>query len=320
MTDASPRCETVLIVIPVRNRPRLVLKTLDTLLAQTHPPDELVVVDDGSTDDDETAQSVEAWIRDRAPSFAARVVRQAHGGLSAARNTGFAAGRRTDWVSFLDSDDLWPPDLLARCLAAAERSPGAVAVTADQRFVDGTKGDVRFQDASGMAEEPANWLLRNEPCLCSCTLFRSELVHAQGGFDERLFTGEDIQLLFPLTLEGPWLHAPGEPVVYQRDTPGGEDANNSQRFSDRFRRWARIYDAHLARPDLRATVDPTLRKERLWYFWYEAGEELFVARNRKEARGCFARALRYKPRHRKTWSRWAKCFTPYRDRKRVSLP
>ena len=93
MTDAVLRPETVLVVIPVRNRPRLVLKTLDTLLAQTHAPDELVVVDDGSTDADETAQSIEAWIRDRSPPFPARVLRQEHGGLSAARNTGFAAGR-----------------------------------------------------------------------------------------------------------------------------------------------------------------------------------------------------------------------------------
>ena len=319
MTDASNRSESVLVVIPVRNRPRLVLKTLDTLLGQTRPPDELVVVDDGSTDDDETARSVEAWIRDRSPPFPASVVRQAHGGLSSARNTGFAAGRRSDWVSFLDSDDLWPPDLLARCLEAAARSPGAVAVTADQRFVDGTTGDVELQDASGLEDEPANWMLRNEPCLCSCTLFRADAVRAQGGFDEKLFTGEDLQLIFPLTLEGPWVHAPGEPVVYQRDTPGGEDANNSRRFEDRFRRWARIYDALLARSDLRVTVDPALRRKRLWYFWYEAGEELFVARNRKEARGCFARALRYQPLHRKTWSRLAKCFTRYRGKKTVTL-
>ena len=316
MTQTTARPDTVLVVVPVRNRPRLVVRTLDTVLAQTRPPDELVVVDDGSTDGDETPRSVAAWIRDRSPSFPARLVRQAHRGLSAARNAGIASGRPADWVGLLDSDDLWPPDLLARCLAASRRAPGAVAVSADQRFVEGAAGEARDQHAASLEDAPGEWLLSNEPCLCSCSLLRADRVRALGGFDETLRTGEDIQVLLPLTLAGPWLHAPGDPVVYQRGTSDDEDMNNSRRYADRFRRWARIYDALLARPDLRATIDPKLRADRLGYYWFTAGEELFVAHNRGEARGCFARSLRYRPFHRKTWSRWAKCFMPYHAKKK----
>lgn len=312
MSDGSPPRETVLVVIPVRNRPRLVRETLDGVLAQTHGPDEVVVVDDGSSDGGATPRSVEAWIREHEPPFPVQLVRREHRGPAAARNAGVRVGRRTDWLCYLDSDDLWPSDFLARCLAASASAPGAIAVTADQRIVDGATGEVSEQDASGLQTAPGNWLLEHEPCLFSCTLFRAALVRARGGLDERLPTGEDLDLVLPLTLEGPWLHAPGSPVVLQRNPDGEEEGSASRRTDDRFLHWARIYDALLARPALRTSVDPALRAERLWDVWYQAGEHRFVAHRRAAARGCFARALRYRPLHRKTWSRWAKCFVPYR--------
>lgn len=309
MTDERRRQGSVLVVTPVRNRSRLVVRTLDTLLAQTHAPDELVVVDDGSTDDGATPQAIERWVCDRTPPFPVSVVQRAHGGPAAARNTGLAAGRPMSWVAFLDSDDLWPPDFLARCLAAVEDVPDAVAVSTDQRFVTGPEREVVQQDASGLTTEPANWLIRNEPCLFSCSLLRRDVVDALGGLDEDLQTGEDMKLLLPMTLEGPWVHAPGAPVVYQRDGADGEETNSSRMHADRFRRWAQLYDELLARPELRATVDPALRSDRLWWYWFEAGEELYYAHRREEARPCYARAIRYRPRHLKLWRRWLKCFT-----------
>jgi len=297
---------TVLVVIPVRNRPRLVREALESVRAQTRAPDEVVVVDDGSTDG-ATPEAVETWIAQREPPFPARLLRREHRGISAARNAGLAAGRHTRWAAFLDSDDLWPPDFLARCLAAAARDADAVVVTADQRLEDGATGEVRHQEASSLEARPLDWLLSNEPCLCSASLLRADRLRARGGFDESLLTGEDVDVLLPLAAEGPWLHAPGAPVVYRRGTADAGDVNNSRRFDDRFRRWARIYDAWLARPGLRKAVDPGLRRARLWWYWFEAGEELFHKHRRREARPCFARALRYDPLDRKTWSRWSKC-------------
>lgn len=92
------------IIVPVRDRARLVLRALDSAAAQSYRPLELVVVDDGSTDD--TVDAVESWARERPRrDLRTRVIRQAAAGACAARNRGLDECRG-EFVQFLDSDDL----------------------------------------------------------------------------------------------------------------------------------------------------------------------------------------------------------------------
>ncbi len=102
----------VSVVMPVRNRAAVVEGALASLLEQTLERWELVVVDDGSTDD--TVAVLEAWAsRDQR----IRVVRQEWGGVSAARNTGLAHAA-SPYVAFLDSDNTWRPDFLRLAVAS----------------------------------------------------------------------------------------------------------------------------------------------------------------------------------------------------------
>jgi len=100
MMDASQR---ISVIVPVFNGERYIRDALDSIFEQEYSPLEVVVVDDGSTDNLATVLSVEF------PSL--RYHYQKHGGLSAARNAGIrlASGR---WIGFLDADDLWAPGKL----------------------------------------------------------------------------------------------------------------------------------------------------------------------------------------------------------------
>lgn len=104
----------VSVVVPVYNGARYLGETLASALAQTHPPAEVIVVDDGSEDDSAAV----------AHSFSPQVtlIRQAHAGAGAARNQG-AARATGEWLAFLDADDLWIVDKLARQLVAAHNAP-----------------------------------------------------------------------------------------------------------------------------------------------------------------------------------------------------
>ena len=102
----------VSVVIPTYNRADLIGRTIASVLAQSLPPDEVIVVDDGSTDD------TEAVVATFGPRV--RYVRQDNAGVSVARNrgAGLAGGR---WIAFMDSDDLWSPRKLELQLGVMER-------------------------------------------------------------------------------------------------------------------------------------------------------------------------------------------------------
>jgi glycosyltransferase involved in cell wall biosynthesis len=100
--------------MPAYNAARFIRAALDSIFAQTHPPFEVVVVDDGSTDD--TCDVVRGY-RERV-----RVVEIAHGGYPGARDAAIAAARG-EFIAFLDADDMWPKDKTARQLGVFRERP-----------------------------------------------------------------------------------------------------------------------------------------------------------------------------------------------------
>jgi len=102
------------VIIPVYNGERYLTEALESVLAQTHPPEDIIVIDDGSTDS--SAQIV--------ARFSPRVQYhwQSNAGAGAARNRGVAVARG-NFLAFLDADDLWVEDKLARQCAAFASNP-----------------------------------------------------------------------------------------------------------------------------------------------------------------------------------------------------
>ena len=102
----------VSVILPVYNRAGWVARAVESVLAQTHRPVELLVVDDGSTDD--TRRVIEGF------GSRLRLLEQSHAGAEAARNLGLAHARG-EFVAFIDSDDVWYEDRLSRQLPLFKR-------------------------------------------------------------------------------------------------------------------------------------------------------------------------------------------------------
>jgi glycosyltransferase involved in cell wall biosynthesis len=111
---------TVAVIVPTYNRADLIGATLRSVLAQSHPPSEVIVIDDGSADDTEAAVA--------AFGTAVRYIRQPNAGVSAARNHG-AQLATAEMLAFVDSDDLWQPRKLEAQLSAIERTGAQWSIT-----------------------------------------------------------------------------------------------------------------------------------------------------------------------------------------------
>lgn len=117
---------TFSVIIPNYNNAATLGRAIDSVLAQTRAAHEIIVIDDGSSDD---SPAVAARYGDRI-----RYVRQANGGVSAARNAGAALASGT-WLAFLDADDIFLPERLALHADWIERDPTLDFLLADQNFV-----------------------------------------------------------------------------------------------------------------------------------------------------------------------------------------
>lgn len=178
---------TVSVVIPAYNRQAYIADTIESVLAQTVPDVELIVVDDGSTDD--TLAIVSRY------GDAVRCIRQQNLGAAAARNRG-AREATGQFIAFLDSDDQWNPNFLSTMLVAATRHPQAAALYAFAQMID-ANGKLLLQKTHHVVYDPDDLyavLLRANFLLPSTMLFRRAALIEVGLFDVSLRRLQDWDL------------------------------------------------------------------------------------------------------------------------------
>jgi glycosyltransferase involved in cell wall biosynthesis len=176
---AAVTAPDVTVIIPTRNRARFLAGCLEATLAQEDVELEVIVVDDGSTDD-----TVEVLAR--VPDQRLRVIslRQG-GGVAKARNRAIAEARGA-WVAFLDDDDVWAPRKLRWQLDEALANDSGFVYGASV-VVDEQGTIIRYRGAPDPGELLRALLVRNViPGGCSNVMARTDLVRAVGGFDEAL--------------------------------------------------------------------------------------------------------------------------------------
>ena len=200
------------IVIPTYNRADTVVAAVESVLAQSYPRLEVIIVDDGSVDG--TAEAIQSLIRradsgsDETPEI--RYLYQANMGQSHARNTGIAAAHG-EWIGFLDSDDCWLPDKIEWQVRAINQFKSTCgACVSDTRLVNKSGGlDIcAFRLAKKRYEEPMGTLPDATVDIANLSdgfwiqalIVRNDLAKQIGGFDVDIHFMEDHDFLFRLSL------------------------------------------------------------------------------------------------------------------------
>jgi len=245
-------------LIATYNRAHMVTEAIDSVLAQTYPNFEVIVVDDGSEDD---TQSV---IKDR---YGDRVIYiyQQNRGLPGARNTSIHAARGK-YIAFQDDDDIWLPTKLDRQVRALEQNPEcAVAYCACLEATPNGKPTRKLYKSTGKGRTGDIFALQ----LCHnviahpSAIVRMSCLSEVGLFDEELLTGEDTDIFLRLTLRYPAVYI-REPLMLVRQHP--------TRKTDTDRRMGWNFEAHVRTmtklldllPPERERLRPLITRSLLW--------------------------------------------------------
>lgn len=212
------RAPVVSVVVPAYNAAWCVRRAIDSVLKQTFRDFELLVIDDGSTDD--TADVLATF------GGAVRVVRQHNQGLSSARNAGIRAARG-EFVAFLDADDWWLPGKLERQVSLLRAKPavGFVSTAARVEDLDGRFLNLWPCTACSDAFLPRLFGANGDVAGSgSAVMARRRLFDEVGGFDECLRSLEDVDMWMRLAAVTAYACV-DEPMVVILKRPGSMSRN-----------------------------------------------------------------------------------------------
>ena len=182
------------VVIPSYNRRPTLTRALQSVFDQTSAVDEVILVDDGSTDGSND------MVEQQFPRV--KIIRQANRGVSAARNRGIAAAQ-FDWIALLDSDDSWMPHKIEQVREAWQQQPGYVLYHSDEIWI---RNGIRV-NPKHKHRKSGGWIFENCLPLCaispSASVISKSALQSVGMFDENLPACEDYDLWLRLCHQYP---------------------------------------------------------------------------------------------------------------------
>ncbi len=215
---------SISVIIPTYNRIETLPRAIESVLVQTHLANELIIVDDGSTD------GTAVWIAEHYPQI--KLIVQQNSGVSAARNHGIEAAS-SEWIALLDSDDEWLPEKLQKQRGLLVSEPELKLVHSDEIWI---RNGVRVNQMKKHSKK-GGWIFQD--CLPLCAISPSAvMIHRSifddvGLFDESLPACEDYDLWLRITSVYPVLYC-DEPLIQKY---GGHEDQLSRKYwgMDRFR-------------------------------------------------------------------------------------
>jgi len=274
----------VSVIIPTYNRSHLIRDAVGSVLSQTYRDFELIVVDDGSTD--ETADVLSRY------GNQLRYLYQEKKGRSAARNFG-AQQAKGEYIAFLDSDDLWLPDKLFRQVPILKSAPrNVVLVHGYKRVVDqylcpitGWEAKVRrFFRRAEKGQETYESNLRACHVFTSSVLMRRSTFLESGGYDVQLMVLEDLDLYLRILLKGDtFAFLPEPPLILYRMHP------NNTGESTATPGYIRVYLKHLALSEKLENLGRRLRVRR--FICHTLAMKYYILEDYGNARSYWYKAL-----------------------------
>lgn len=283
----------VSVIIPTYNRAIYVTKAIDSVLAQSYRDYEIIVVDDGSTDN--TKDALEPYMN------RIKYIYQQNTGVSAARNTGIEASQGK-WIAFLDSDDEWLPEKLSIQMKDISENPELCAHITNIIFNSDEMDSVtlfevrkfKTPDASSFViEKPFPLILKSGIAVTSSFVVERETLFKAGLFDTRLSIGEDKDLFLRVSLQGSW-GCSSVPLVnyYRRE---GSERSLSQQFHGNPKHicetgiylLTKISEDFQLNENEKASLSKALSDKLFLQGWF-----LRKDGNNEEARSCFKRSLK----------------------------
>ena len=225
-------------IIPTYNNAEFIEEAINSILAQSHPVDEIIVIDDGSSDNTETLIQT---IRQKTDKLS--YIKQHNQGPSAARNHGIEIANG-DWIAFLDADDRWPKDKIALQIAALQREPSLQLISGDMAETD-QQGNVLvdsvlakhqllepFQSLAGRPLNNALTALVNKNFIPTGTvLVKRSALNQAGGFNPDIRFGEDLELWARIACHHPITCLP-ERLMYRRQHGANATQNTGPMLED----------------------------------------------------------------------------------------
>ena len=281
----------VSVIIPAYNAAPFLHRTIQSVLDQTSPPAEIIVIDDGSKD--ETSQIAREF------NESVRCHSKPNGGPASARNQGIRVATG-DWVAFLDADDQWLPDKLEKQLQLI-RETGADMVSSDAILVLGSSAETTWLRHTGIwprlegflgarvLPKPFEMLLRMGCFLLpSMVLVRKNCLMDAGLFDERMHGTEDIDLWLRLSLRCKIAIHPD--ALIQRQVHGSNLTGNPVRMiAEKLKVWEKVEGFE------EVTGNPAwaklIQKRKAEDYWHQ-GYWMLHERKLKEARQSWWKSLR----------------------------
>ena len=175
------------VITPTYNRADFLGQAVESVLAQTYPHFEMLVVDDGSTDG--TPAVMKRYLSDER----IRYFHQRNQGQSVARNLALSHARG-EFVCFLDSDNAWVPEKLAVSLAAMETHPDVDVVYGDAIRIDETGAEISRENMRRYSGRIVPWMLRDNCVSMNTAMARRRCFDERGGMSARYRVADDYEL------------------------------------------------------------------------------------------------------------------------------